>query len=288
MANVQANGITIEYERYGQGDPLLLIMGLGGQLISWPKGFIDKLVAQGFEVIAFDNRDGGLSSKGSWPRVPMAKQIAGIFFRKLAKSEYKLSDMANDAAGLLDALGIERAHVVGISMGGMIGQSLAIAHPKKVRSLTSIMSTTGNKRVGGIAPRILPKLGKLTEGPPETYPARTVEMFGLFSGTHYDQNEALELAKVAQARSYCPEGTARQSAAIMASPDRTIPLGNVKAPTLVIHGLEDTLVLPSGGIATAKAVPGSRLLMFPDMGHNLPKPRHDEIVAAIKANTQRA
>lgn len=288
MANVQANGITIEYERYGQGDPLLLIMGLGGQLISWQPAFIDKLVAQGFEVIAFDNRDGGLSTKGTWPPVPLGKQLAGTLFRKFAKSEYKLADMADDAAGLLDALGIESAHIVGMSMGGMIAQSLAIAHPQKVRSLTSIMSTTGNKRVGRIATRILPKLNKLTVGTADTYPERSVEMFRLFAGSLFDPQEALETAKAGRTRSYCPEGTARQTAAIMASPDRTPQLANVKAPTLVIHGLEDKLVLPSGGIATANAIPGARLLMFPDMGHNLPAARHDEIVAAIKANTQRA
>ncbi len=288
MASLQANGITLEYEIHGSGTPLLLIMGLGGQLSSWPAGFVAELILRGFQVIIFDNRDSGLSTKGNLEPAPLSRQILATLSRRFAKSEYKLEDMANDAAGLLDELGIASAHVVGMSMGGMIAQSLAIAHPRKVRSLTSVMSTTGNKRVGHIGLKALPKLAKLTVGDESTYVERSVAIFGIVSGSSFVESEARATAEGDRARSYCPDGTSRQTSAIMASPDRTSQLETLRLPTLVIHGLEDALVVPSGGIATAKAVEGARLLMFPDMGHNIPRKRHAEIAEAIRENSLRA
>jgi pimeloyl-ACP methyl ester carboxylesterase len=283
-----STGITLEYEVHGEGDPLLLVMGLGGQLVAWPATFIAGLVDRGFQVITFDNRDIGLSTKID--AAPPTKTQTAMFSisRRFAKSAYLLSDMAKDAVGLLDALNIERAHVVGMSMGGMIAQTMAIEHPSRVRSLTSIMSTTGNPRVGRPKTSVLLRAGKLNRGSRETFPDRQAALFKLFSGSLYDELEIREVAKLSVERNFTPDGTARQMAAIMASPDRTPLLKKLNVPTLVVHGLEDGLVQPSGGYATTKAIPGARLLAFPDMGHNLPQARIPEILDEIKRNTLRA
>ena len=283
-----STGITLEYEVHGEGDPLLLVMGLGGQLVAWPSSFIAGLVDRGFKVIAFDNRDIGLSTKVD--AAPPTKLQSAMFSvsRRFAKSAYLLSDMAKDAVGLLDALNIERAHVVGMSMGGMIAQTMAIEHPSRVRSLTSIMSTTGNPRVGRPKTSVVVRALKLTGGSKETFADRQAALFKLFSGSLYDELEIREVAKLSLERNFTPDGTARQMAAIMASPDRTPQLKKLNVPTLVVHGLEDGLVQPSGGYATTKAIPGARLLAFPDMGHNLPQARIPEILDEIKRNTSRS
>jgi len=283
-----STGITLEYEVHGEGDPLLLVMGLGGQLVAWPSSFIAGLVDRGFKVITFDNRDIGLSTKID--AAPPTKLQSAMFTisRRFAKSAYLLSDMAKDAVGLLDALNIERAHVVGMSMGGMIAQTLAIEHPSRVRSLTSIMSTTGNPRVGRPKTTVALRAAKLTGGSKETFADRQAALFKLFSGSLYDELEIREVAKLSVERNFTPDGTARQMAAIMASPDRTSQLKKLNVPTLVVHGLEDGLVQPSGGYATTKAIPGARLLAFPDMGHNLPQTRIPEILDEIKRNTLRS
>jgi pimeloyl-ACP methyl ester carboxylesterase len=208
--------------------------------------------------------------------------------RRFAKSTYLLSDMAMDSVGLLDALNIERAHVVGMSMGGMIAQTMAIEHPSRVKSLTSIMSTTGNPRVGRPKMSVLLRAAKLTGGDKASFPDRQVALFRLFSGSLYDELEIREVAQLSSERDFTPDGTSRQMAAIMASPDRTPQLKKLNVPTLVVHGLEDGLVQPSGGYATTKAIPGARLLAFPDMGHNLPQARIPEILDEIKRNTLRS
>ena len=193
MASVQANGITIEYELTGEGDPLLLVMGLGGQLTDWPEGFPEQLAAQGFQVITFDNRDIGLSTEFDWEPPSQAKSVMGMLAKRPPKTGYLLSDMANDAAGLLDALGIESAHVVGMSMGGMIAQTLTIEHPQRVRSLTSIMSNPGDRKSGRIAPKVLSNIVRMkpptkataavrpsnttVEGGPGLNPATVVSLF---------------------------------------------------------------------------------------------------------------
>ena len=283
-----STGMTLEYEVHGEGDPLLLVMGLGGQLVAWPATFISGLVDRGFQVITFDNRDIGLSTKID--AAPPTKTQSAMFSisRRFAKSAYLLSDMAKDTVGLLDALNIERAHVVGMSMGGMIAQTMAIEHPSRVRSLTSIMSTTGNPRVGRPKTSVLLRASKLTGGSKETFADRQAALFKLFSGSLYDELEIREVAKLSLERNFTPDGTARQMAAIMASPDRTPQLKKLNVPTLVVHGLEDGLVQPSGGYATTKAIPGARLLAFPDMGHNLPQARIPEILDEIKRNTLRS
>ncbi len=287
MASVQANGITIEYEEIGDGEPLLLIMGLGGQLSDWPEGFVDQLAGHGFRVVYFDNRDLGLSTEFDWEPPTQIKSVMGALAKRPPQAGYDLTDMAADAAGLLDALDIESAHVVGMSMGGMIGQQLAIDFPHRVRSLTSIMSHTGDGKNGRVAAKVLAKLARNPVPTLETAAAQSVSNFQLFSGPHFDPEEHLLRAKASVARSFRPVGVARQTAAIMASPDRTPGLAGVTAPTLVIHGLVDTLVKPSGGIATARAVSGSRLIMYPDMGHDLPRPRWAEMMAAIRENADR-
>lgn len=288
MASIEANGITIEYDVRGTGDPLLLVMGLGGQLTDWPDEFVDQLAGTGFQVVRYDNRDIGLSTEFDWEPPSQMKSVLGQMAKRPPRAGYHLADMAADADGLLAALDIPSAHVVGMSMGGMIAQSLAIAHPERVRSLTSIMSNTGDRKHGKVAGKLLAKLARLPEPTPETAVDRSTELFGLISGPHFDATEYRQLAEANHRRSFRPTGTARQTAAIMASPDRTAHLGAVTVPTLVMHGLVDPLVKPNGGIATAAAIPGSRLVMYPDMGHDLPRPRWGEMIEEIRRTADRA
>jgi pimeloyl-ACP methyl ester carboxylesterase len=291
MAAIQANGITIEYDIHGpdDGEPLLLVMGLGAQLTAWPIDFVDALVERSFRVVRFDNRDIGLSTKIDAPAPTRRQTIMSAMSRRFAKeAAYTLDDMAADAAGLLDGLGIERAHVVGASMGGMISQTLAINHPGKVATLTSIMSNTSDRRHGRVSAGLLRRISKLLTDDPALAVDRGVEISRLTSGPHFDEALARAEGKAAFERCYEPAGMSRQVMAISASPDRTDALGAVTAPTLVIHGLVDRLVKPSGGIATAKAVAGSRLVMYPDMAHDLPRPRWPEILEEIELNTRRA
>jgi pimeloyl-ACP methyl ester carboxylesterase len=288
MASVAANGITIEYESTGEGPPVLFVMGLGTQLTAWPPALRDRIVAAGYRVICMDNRDIGLSSEMTGD-LPTKRQLAkSILTRRRVDSAYLLSDMARDCAGLLDVLGIERAHVMGVSMGGMISQALAIEHPDKVVSLTSIMSNSGDRRNGGISAAMLRFQARRPAATLENAVDLAVENHLRIGGPHTNEADVRKRAAASVARSFRPEGQARQTAAILASPNRTEGLGSVTAPTLVIHGLLDELVKPSGGVATAKAVPNSRLLMFPDMAHDLPAPRIDEIADAMLDNFKRA
>ena len=289
MTAAQCNGITIEYEVYGEGEPLLLVMGLGGQLVAWPMDWVQRFVDLGFQVIRFDNRDVGLSSKMPGKPPGLLRVIASVLSRRFAKAEYLLSDMADDAVGLLDHLGIDKAHFIGVSMGGMISQSIAIGHPGRVASLTSIMSNTGDRKNGRVHRSLYRKMPKTFARTKEEAIEKGLLTFEYISGPHFEEGKAelRDLLEVALSRSWDREGTGRQTMAIAASPDRTEPLRSVVAPTLVIHGLVDPLVLPTGGIATAKAVPGSRLLTFPDMGHDLPRVRWDEMIDAIVDNARR-
>ncbi len=290
MPNVVVNnGITIEYDIQGSGEPFLFVMGLGGQLTAWHDEFVQLFVDAGYQVIRFDNRDIGLSTQTEWTPPTQAKMARAFLTRRAPDGvEYTVADMADDAAGLLDALEIDSAHVMGISMGGMIAQELTIRYPDKVRSLCSIMSHTGDRKNGGIAASLLRKMA--TDKPPTTENAieHSVEIFRRFSGPHFDPDQHRELAKAAVARSFTPAGIARQTAAIAASRDRTELLGNITVPTLVIHGLLDPLIKPSGGEATTKAIPGSRMLAFADMAHDLPRPRWVELRDEIVRNAQRA
>jgi pimeloyl-ACP methyl ester carboxylesterase len=284
MPSVAANGITIEYDTSGDPNrpPLLLIPGLGGQLIAWDLDFVAALVANGFFVVRFDNRDAGRSTWFDLAGMPdLGAALAGR-----AQPAYLLSDMANDAAGLLDALSIESAHVFGLSMGGMIAQTLAIEHPGRVRTLTSIMSTTGDRSVGQPHADVL---AAMMVAPSETRQgvvesslksARLIGSPGF--PLHEDRIAARALA--AYDRAFHPSGTARQAVAILASPDRTPRLRGLTIPTLVIHGESDPLVDQSGGRATAANVPGAQLWMIPGMGHDLPPELFGDIAIRVAAH----
>lgn len=282
-------GIRIEYDVQGTGEPFLFVMGLGAQLTAWHDDFVELFVEQGFQVIRFDNRDIGLSTQGDWSPPSQGQMLRSFITRRPpADVPYTVADMADDAAGLLDHLGIESAHVMGVSMGGMISQELVIRHPAKVRSLCSIMSHTGDRKNGGIAASLLRKMA--SDKPPTTENAveHSVTLFRRFAGPHFDADAHRVLAEAAIERSFTPAGIGRQTAAIAASRDRTKLLGAVDVPTLIIHGLLDPLVKPSGGEATARAIPSSRLLAFPDMGHDLPRPRWGEMRDEIVRNARSA
>ncbi len=290
MPQAAVNGITIEFEEYGSGDPLLLVMGLSGQLTDWPPELIDQLVSAGFRVIAPDNRDIGLSTEMSGEGLARSSLVKAMLGRPV-KAPYSLSDMASDAVGVLDHLGIDRAHVVGMSMGGMISQEIAIGWPDRVLSLTSIMSHTGDRRHGLAKPSLswrIARLGDPDPANPQSMIDNSMQIWRWISGPTYDESLARERIEAGVQRSIRVQGTARQTAAIFASRDRTPLLAAVKCPTLVIHGMVDPLVTPSGGRTTAKAVPGSRLIEFPDMGHDLPLNRIPEMVEEIRRNADRA
>jgi len=288
MPSVDANGITIEYEIRGDGPPVLLIMGLGGQLTSWPDRFVDAFVDRGHQVITFDNRDIGLSSETDCEVPSQGAMMRSMVSRRPLKGAgYTIDDMAGDAAELLRGIGVGQAHVVGVSMGGMIAQALTINNSAMVKSLCSIMSNTGDQKHGLPKRSLLWKIRKFTSPSPADAVDLGVELSRLISGPTFDPTEERIHIKRGVDRSYRPAGTARQTAAIAGSPDRTAGLHRVKVPTLVIHGLIDPLVQPSGGMATSRAVPGSRLLMFPDMAHDLPSTRTNEMVDAIVANFDR-
>lgn len=285
MASTTVNGLTISYDVRGEGEPIVFIMGLGAQLVDWPDPFVDLFIDQGYQAIRIDNRDIGLSDRTSYRPATQGEIARSILTRRaLDWDGYTMVDMAADAAGVIDHLGLGSAHIVGASMGGMIAQELAIGHPHQVRSLCSIMSNTGDRKRGRIAARLTAKMARRPAPTQATAVDSAVEMMRTISGPHFDEAVYRPHAEMTVARSFDPVGVARQTSAVMASRDRTELLERVTAPTLVIHGLADRLVLPSGGIATAKAVPGSRLLAFADMAHDLPRPRWNEIRDAIITN----
>jgi pimeloyl-ACP methyl ester carboxylesterase len=282
------NGLELEYETFGNeaDPPVLLVMGFSQQLIAWDVAFCTQLAARGFRVIRFDNRDAGLSTKADVPR----PNIPAIFGGDHSTVPYSIADMADDAAGLIAALGLEAAHVVGVSMGGMIGQTLAIRHPGRVKSLVSIMSTTGDPSVGHPTPAAF---GALTKPPPkdrEGYVESGVAAWHILRspGFTYDEARGRERVGTAYDRSFCPQGAARQFAAILSQPDRTAALHDVKVPVTVIHGAGDPLIDRSGGEATARAIPGAKLLVIPGMGHDLPEGVWTTVIDAIVETAGRA
>jgi pimeloyl-ACP methyl ester carboxylesterase len=285
----KVNGIELCYETIGDpsGRPLLLIMGLGGPLIWWDDGLCDLLVRHGFFVIRYDNRDCGLSTimKDVAPPAPL-KALLGD---KNAAS-YTLDDLAADAASLLGHLELPSAHVMGISMGGMIGQTLAIREPERVLSLTSIMSTTGSRRVGWPKPRALPLLLRRAPRSRDGYIEHALGIWRVIGspGFPLDEERIRARAGATYDRGIDPRGTARQLVAITASGDRTALLKGVTAPTLVIHGADDPLVHPSGGTATARAIPDAQLMVIRGMGHDLPPVLWPRVVNAVDRNAKRA
>jgi pimeloyl-ACP methyl ester carboxylesterase len=282
----RANGIDICYEIFGDAaaEPMLLIMGLGAQMILWDDDFCLKLAARGFRAIRFDNRDIGKSSKLTGGKRLGAIELLKMRFLKIpVAAPYKLRDMAGDTIGLMDALGIKSAHLVGASMGGMIAQEIAIAFPDRVRSLTSIMSTTGNPN---LPPPSREATAVLMAPPPaskEEYLERFAQTWKVLRVGSFPQDEALDRGRAERAfeRGLNPAGVGRQLRAILASGSRKERLGQVKAPTLVIHGTVDPLVRPEGGKDTAASIPGAKLLMIEGMGHALPIPMWPQTIDAI-------
>jgi pimeloyl-ACP methyl ester carboxylesterase len=282
------NGIEIAYERLGDpsGQPLLLVMGLGMQLIHWDRELCDLLVERGFHLIRFDNRDAGHSTKIDAPVPDVRRAMVGL----RVEAPYRLRDMAADAVGLLDHLGIPAAHVVGASMGGMIAQTIAIEHPERVLSLTSIMSTTGEKRVGRPKFRVWGVLMRQAPRQKEGYIDHFVRVFRMIGsrGFPFDEARIRELAAATWERDHDPRGTGRQLAAIIASGDRTAQLRALRVPTTVIHGRDDPLVPFRGGRATAEAIPDAKLIAIPGMGHDLPREIWPQVVDAIAETAGRA
>jgi pimeloyl-ACP methyl ester carboxylesterase len=286
---VQPSGLEIAYERFGDHDapPVLLVMGLGRQMLGWLDEFCATLVARGVHVIRFDNRDVGLSTHLHEAPAPDVMAALGGDF---SSATYTLSDMAADTVGLLDALGLESAHIVGASMGGMIAQTMAIECPDRVRSLTSIMSTTGDTTVGQATQEALGALMSAPATSRREAVERTVSTFRVIGspGFDFDEKGVRERAGIAYDRAYDPLGVARQLVAVLASGDRTAGLRAVNVPALVVHGAEDPLVDLSGGRATAEAVPDAELVVFDGMGHDLPRELWPEITARIGALVRRA
>ena len=274
--------IHIEYERLGNANdpPVLLVMGLGAQMIGWPDAFCEALIALQLHVIRFDNRDVGLSTHMTDAPAPnFVAALAG----DLSSVSYTLSDMAADTVGLLDTLGLDSVHLVGASMGGFIAQTVAIEHPRRVRSLTSIMSTTGDRAVGQVAPEAM----ALFAGPPVTNREQAIERALVGSrligspGFPIDVEAVTDRSGRAYDRGYDPVGLVRQAVAVIASGDRTPKLRSLAVPTLVMHGADDKMCNVSGGRATADAIAGAKLVVFDGMGHDLPRALWPEMIEHI-------
>ncbi len=294
MAQAQVGrGIALEWEGFGDrsAEPIVLIMGLGAQMILWPDGFCRQLAARGFWVVRFDNRDVGLSTKlhdQGVPRIPLrllARTLLGI---RIA-GRYSLSDMATDTAGLMDALGLASAHVVGMSMGGMIGQTLAIEHPERVRSLVSYASSCGDDGL----PRGKPDAVRvLVQKPPSEreaaiqYGIKVLRTIG--SPAHFDEADARRTVERGIERSTYRIGAARQLAAILADAPRSPRLRSLRIPATVIHGRLDPLLPLPHGEATARAIPDAKMVVLDTMGHDVPEALWPQLIDAIEANTRRA
>ncbi|WP_339830167.1 alpha/beta hydrolase [uncultured Parvibaculum sp.] len=295
MPQVKANGIEIEYESFGPADrdAVLLIMGFSAQLTMWPTELCEELVSRGYRVIRYDNRDVGLSAKLEAKGVPDMEKLFGALMTGAAvEAPYSLDDMAADAAGLLDALKIERAHIVGASMGGMIAQLVAANHPEKTLSLTSIMSNTGNPDLPQGSPEAMGALMAPAPAPDdiEAIVARGINTWKVIGSPGYptDDQQLRQWVMRDAKRSYYPQGVTRQFAAIVANGDRRPKLKNIKAPTVVLHGADDPLVPVAGGKDTADNIPGAELRVIPGMGHDFPLGLVPVFADAIEAAARRA
>jgi pimeloyl-ACP methyl ester carboxylesterase len=284
-----ANRIELCHQEMGapDGEPLLLVMGLATQMLAWDEGFCSLLVERGFRVIRFDNRDIGRSTKIESAGVP---RRADMMIGRRASAPYLLRDMAADTTGLMDHLGIESAHIVGASMGGMIVQTMAIEHPERVRSMVSIMSNTGSRWTGMPSRKAMAVLlGRPPKGR-EAAIERSVKTFSVIGspGYPFDEERIRRIAGRSYDRGHSAAGVLRQLHAITASGDRTQDLRNVSTPTTVIHGTRDPLVRPAGGRATARAIPNARLKMIDGMGHDLPRQLWPVFAEEIANNAARA
>jgi pimeloyl-ACP methyl ester carboxylesterase len=289
IQRTRVGDIEIAHETFGRPSdpPVLLVMGLATQMIGWPDDFCRGLAERGLFVIRFDNRDIGLSTHLDDAGAPDIMTVLGGDHSAVP---YGLTDLARDTVGLLDALDLDRVHVVGASMGGMIAQLVALRHPERVRSLTSIMSTTGDPSVGAPAEAALALLLTPPAGDREGAVQRVVDTYRVIGspGFEFAESDVRERAGLSFDRAHDPAGVARQLAAILTTHDRTGDLAGITAPTLVIHGSDDALVHVRGGRATADAVPDAELLIVEGMGHDLPRAVWPEITDRITALIERA
>ena len=285
------SGIDICYESFGRADDpvVLLIMGLGGPMGWWSNEFCDQLAERGYRVIRYDNRDTGRSTKLHQHRV-VKTTILRAALGLATDAPYGLDDLAADAIGLLDALGVDRAHVAGVSMGGMIGQILAIGHPERVLSLTSIMSTTGRRTVGWQHPKVLPALLTSAGRTRDSYVERALKSGRIIGSPGYpaDHDRAVARAVETYDRGWTASGVARHMLAVLTARDRTKSLAAVTVPTTVVHGMADPLVHRSGGRATHQAIAGSELIEIPGLGHDLPVELYSTFIDAIVKTAERA
>lgn len=282
-------GVDLCYQTFGDRDtePMLLVMGLGGPMTWWDPEFCQMLADRGFFVIRYDNRDTGRSSRVSG-RINQRKIVASFLGVK-AKTPYSMQDLADDGFALLDHLGIDAAHVVGVSMGGMIVQTMALSHPDRVSSMTSIMSTTGRRTVGWQDPSLLP-LMVASRHSREAYIETSEKLWKLIGSPDYPDTTLSIRERAAETwdRGVSRSGVMRQMGAILTQPDRSRALRSLRVPTLVIHGTHDKMVHVSGGRATSRAIPGSELLLVPGMGHDVPRDLHETFVEAIRRVADRA
>jgi pimeloyl-ACP methyl ester carboxylesterase len=282
--------VELCYQTFGDcsNEPLLLIMGLAGPMTWWHPDLCELLASKGFYVIRYDNRDMGRSTKIK-ARVTQAQLIAA-FLGKRTGAPYSMSDLASDAVGLLDHLGLDRAHIVGVSMGGMIAQTMAIEHPQRMASLTSIMATTGRRSVGWQDPKLLPRLLERRQPTREWYVESSAAFWKLIGSPAYPnaEHEVREKAGETFDRGISRAGVVRQMLAVITQPNRTVKLRSVRVPVLVIHGLQDRMVHVSGGRATSTAIQGSELLLIDGMGHDLPRALWPTFADAIRRTADRA
>jgi pimeloyl-ACP methyl ester carboxylesterase len=288
LQHIQANGIEIAYETFGKSSdpPMLLVMGLGTQMLGWPDELCEQLAAEGFYVVRFDNRDIGLSTHLHETPAP---DIIRVALRRL-KPPYRIEDMATDAIAFIEAMELGPVHLVGASMGGFIAQSIVLDRPDLVRSLTLIMTSTGSRRVGHTAPKIIATVlrRKPAEGRLAAIDA-SVDMFRLIGSPAYPMDEDFhrDLAGRSYDRGYDPAGAQRQLAATVAQTNRTSALASVAVPTLVMHGLSDPLVSASGGLALARVIPGAKFVGYQGMGHDFPRALWPDFAREIVDNTKR-
>ncbi|WP_374456116.1 alpha/beta fold hydrolase [Nocardioides sp.] len=284
------NEVELCYQTFGDpdGEPLLLVMGLGGPMTWWDPELCSMLAAEGFYVVRYDNRDTGRSTRIR-ERVTRG-QLVRAFGGRRVRAPYSMSDLAADAVALLDHLGLESAHVAGISMGGMVVQTIAVEHPQRVRSLTSIMSTTGKRTVGWQDPRLIPALIAPRKPGRESYVETSVAFWDVIGSPGWpgDRDKLADRAGETFDRGYSASGMMRQMLAILTQPDRTQRLRSLRVPALVVHGMADKMVHVSGGRSTAAAIPGAELVLIDGMGHDLPPALFPTFVEAIARTADRA